>query len=162
MNSRPQRRKITQSLISGPAQGSFIHVAHIGYDAERGFVSTGVDTSWRALLGYLEVHGVDEQMIQENMNFVEDFVRDAQKAPPAQQPKAKKAPKPPAPRRAEPPAPPRPRNAPSARPESSAPPPLPAVAPPPSRVPPTFAPPPPPPSAPFATSHDVSFHSSRQ
>lgn len=34
----------------------------MGYDAERGFVSTGVDPSWKVLLGDLEAHGVDEQM----------------------------------------------------------------------------------------------------
>ncbi|KZV71180.1 hypothetical protein PENSPDRAFT_578277, partial [Peniophora sp. CONT] len=104
--------KINKSLMSGPAQVSFLHVTHMGYAAERGSGPTGVDCSWKALLGDHEAHGVDEQRIQENMDYIKDFVRDAQKAP-----------KPPAPRRSELPAPPPPRNAPPARSESSAPPP---------------------------------------
>ncbi|KZV69115.1 hypothetical protein PENSPDRAFT_753663 [Peniophora sp. CONT] len=66
----PPEIKKGGKIISGLVQGSLIQLARIGYDAERGFVSTGVDPSWRVLPGDLEAHGV------------EDFVRDAQKAPP--------------------------------------------------------------------------------
>ncbi|KIM80148.1 hypothetical protein PILCRDRAFT_98005 [Piloderma croceum F 1598] len=89
--------KINKSMISGPASGSFRHVAHMGYDAEKGFTSTNVDPSWTAFLGQLESQGVDKNLINENMDFIKDFVRDAQKTTPAAK---KKPPPPPAPRRA--------------------------------------------------------------
>lgn len=44
---------INKSLISAPTAGSFVHVAHMGYDAEKGFTSSGVDPSWMAFLGDL-------------------------------------------------------------------------------------------------------------
>ncbi|KZV71176.1 hypothetical protein PENSPDRAFT_416380 [Peniophora sp. CONT] len=101
-------------------------------------------------------------MIQENVVFIEDWVRDAQKVPPSQQPKAKKAPKPPAP----PPS----RNATPAHPQSSTPPPPPApTAPLPSRAPPTSSAQPPPTSAPPSRTYtccdslrEASFRSSLQ
>ncbi|KAI0254505.1 hypothetical protein BJV78DRAFT_1113135, partial [Lactifluus subvellereus] len=91
---------IDKSLISAPKTGSFVHVAHMGYDAEKGFTSSGVDPSWLALLDGLQAHGLDEAVIAENMDFIKSFVRDAQKSGAATNggPK-KKPPPPPAPRR---------------------------------------------------------------
>ncbi|KAI9441319.1 hypothetical protein H4582DRAFT_1810781 [Lactarius indigo] len=78
---------IDKSRISAPTVGSFVHVAHMGYDAEKGFTSSGVDPSWMAFLGDLRSHGIDEAVIAENMDFIKSFVRDAQKiAPPAPPP----------------------------------------------------------------------------
>ncbi|KAH7922551.1 WH1-domain-containing protein, partial [Leucogyrophana mollusca] len=92
--------KIDKSMISGPTSGSFVHVAHMGFDAEKGFTSTNVDPSWTAFLGQLESHGIDKGLIEGNMDFIKEFVRDAQKSPPSQPPAAKKKPPPPpAPRR---------------------------------------------------------------
>ena len=62
-------------MISGPTQGSFIHVAHMGYDADKGFTSTGVDPSWDALLKSLEAHGVDQSMIAGDMDFIKEIGR---------------------------------------------------------------------------------------
>src|SRR5436853_5914754 len=42
--------KIDKSMILGPKLGTFVHVAHMSYDADSGFTSTGVDPSWLALL----------------------------------------------------------------------------------------------------------------
>ena len=83
-------------MISGPASGSFIHVAHMGYDAEKGFTTKGVDPSWTAFLGQLEGSGVDRETIAREMDFIKDFVRNhpqqqAPAAPAAPQPKEKKA-----------------------------------------------------------------------
>ncbi|KZV69110.1 hypothetical protein PENSPDRAFT_753660 [Peniophora sp. CONT] len=64
--------------IAGSAEGSIVHLTH---GAERGFVFTG-----------------------ENTDRVKDLARDAQKAPPPQQPKAKKPPQSPPPKSAGPPA----------------------------------------------------------
>src|SRR5216683_1390844 len=70
---------IDKSRISAPKAGSFVHVAHMGFDAEKGFTSTGVDPSWIAFLGDLQSHGIDEAVIAENMDFIKSFVRGAQK-----------------------------------------------------------------------------------
>ncbi|KAH9923513.1 uncharacterized protein B0H18DRAFT_836207, partial [Fomitopsis serialis] len=91
--------KIDKSMISGPTAGSFKHVAHMGYDAEKGFTSTNVDPSWTSFLQQLESQGIAREMIDSNMDFIKDFVRDAQKAPPPAPSAKKKPPPPPAPRR---------------------------------------------------------------
>ncbi|TRM59012.1 hypothetical protein BD626DRAFT_409712 [Schizophyllum amplum] len=94
--------KIDKSMISGPASGSFIHVAHMGYDAEKGFTSKGVDPSWTTFLGQLEGSGVDRETIAREMDFIKDFVRkhpqQAQPAaaPPPQKERKSKPPPPPA------------------------------------------------------------------
>ena len=74
-----QNRK-AKSLISAPTAGSFVHVAHMGYDAEKEFTSSGVDPSWLAFLKDLQAHGVSEADIAQNMDFIKSFVRDAQKS----------------------------------------------------------------------------------
>ncbi|PBK89012.1 hypothetical protein ARMGADRAFT_1084113 [Armillaria gallica] len=85
--------KIDKSMISGATSGSFIHVAHMGYDSESGFTSRGVDPSWTAFLGQLENSGIDKEMIAKEMDFIKDFVR----SHPQQQPAAAKEPKKPRP-----------------------------------------------------------------
>jgi len=83
--SGPQNERATRggmidkSLISAPTPGSFVHVAHVGYEVEKGFTSSGVDPSWLAFLGDLQKHGISEDVIEENMDFIQSFVRDAQK-----------------------------------------------------------------------------------
>ncbi|KAI0001133.1 hypothetical protein BJV77DRAFT_1178569 [Russula vinacea] len=93
---------IDKSLISAPTAGSFVHVAHMGYDSEKGFTSSGVDPSWMAFLDDLQRHGVDDALIAENMDFIKSFVRGAQESGAVTNggPKKKKPP-PPAPRRAQ-------------------------------------------------------------
>ena len=71
---------IDKSLISAPTPGSFVHVAHVGYEVEKGFTTSGVDPSWLAFLGDLQKHGISEDVIEENMDFIKRFVRDAQKS----------------------------------------------------------------------------------
>ncbi|KAK0235173.1 hypothetical protein EDD85DRAFT_68771 [Armillaria nabsnona] len=80
-------------MVSGPTSGSFVHVAHMGYDSESGFTSKGVDPSWTAFLGQLENSGIDKEMIAKEMDFIKDFVR----SHPQQQPAAAKEPKKPRP-----------------------------------------------------------------
>ncbi|KIY61429.1 PH domain-like protein, partial [Cylindrobasidium torrendii FP15055 ss-10] len=100
--------KIDKSLISGPKTGSFVHVAHMGYDADTGFTSKGVDPSWTAFLSSLEGQGIDKEVIAQEMDFIKDFVR--QHPEPAKKAKPSKPPPPPSRKAAEPPAPPPPRN----------------------------------------------------
>lgn len=66
--------KIDKSLISGPSTGSFKHVAHMGFDSEKGFSSSGVDPSWQVLLEQLSRQGISPRQIQKNQKFIEDFV----------------------------------------------------------------------------------------
>ncbi|KAF8154607.1 hypothetical protein B0H34DRAFT_772279 [Crassisporium funariophilum] len=87
--------KIDKSMISGPKTGSFRHVAHMGYDAESGFSSKGVDPSWTALLDDLEGSGVGKDDIARNMEFIKTFVREYTEETVA--PKKPKKPKPPPP-----------------------------------------------------------------
>ncbi|KAI0761866.1 hypothetical protein BC629DRAFT_987277 [Irpex lacteus] len=135
--------KIDKSLISGPT--GFKHVAHMGYDADKGFTSTNVDPSWEALLTSLESMGIDKETAANNMDFIKGFVRDAQaNGVPAAAGGGKKKvpPPPPAPRRGH-----GQQDSYSAAPPSPAPPPPPA---PPSRAPPRSSAPSPPPAPPPA------------
>ncbi|KAJ7802450.1 hypothetical protein B0H14DRAFT_3113632 [Mycena olivaceomarginata] len=63
---KASKGKIDKSMISGPASGSFVHVAHMGYDEDQGFTSTGVDPSWTAFLGQLENSGIDKNVIAQD------------------------------------------------------------------------------------------------
>ncbi|KAF7324836.1 hypothetical protein MKEN_00525500 [Mycena kentingensis (nom. inval.)] len=154
--------KIDKSMISAPTTGSFKHVAHMGYDEQQGFTSSGVDPSWTAFLGQLENSGVDKKIIDKEIEFIKDFVRQhPQQAAPVKEPKKPKPPPPPSRRThvqndsvssatgvSAPPPPPPPRGSRA----SQAPPPPPVRAPttpmappPPARpTPPTSAAPPPP------------------
>ncbi|TFK37095.1 hypothetical protein BDQ12DRAFT_576978, partial [Crucibulum laeve] len=90
--------RIDKSMISGPKSGSFVHIAHMGYDSEQGFTSKGVDPSWTAFLGNLESSGVDKEIIAKEMEFIKNYVRDAEKNQPQKDAKKAKPPPPPAPR----------------------------------------------------------------
>ena len=90
--------KIDKTLISGPVSptllhnryegadrgflfsgvqsiGTFKHVAHMGYDSEKGFSSTGVDPSWQKLLEQLAAKGVSAKDIRKNEQFIKDYVQ---------------------------------------------------------------------------------------
>lgn len=67
--------KIDKSMISGPKTDSFKHVAHMGYDSNKGFSSVGVDSSWQTLLEQLSAKGVSAKDIQENEAFIKDYVQ---------------------------------------------------------------------------------------
>ncbi|KAJ7083738.1 hypothetical protein B0H15DRAFT_753990, partial [Mycena belliarum] len=87
--------KIDKSMISGPASGSFVHVAHMGYDEDQGFTSKGVDPSWTAFLGQLENSGIDKKIIAQEIDFIKDFVRKHPQQAPQKEPKKPKPPPPP-------------------------------------------------------------------
>ncbi|KAJ3920123.1 hypothetical protein F5877DRAFT_38778 [Lentinula edodes] len=63
--------KIDKSLISAPTQ--FKHVAHMGYDADKGFTSRNVDPSWTTIVGNLEEEGIDKKIIEREVEFIRDF-----------------------------------------------------------------------------------------
>ncbi|KAG1764267.1 hypothetical protein EV702DRAFT_923998, partial [Suillus placidus] len=71
--------RIDKSMISGPTTGSFVHVAHMGVDTEKGFTSSNIDPSWISILNELEGSGVSREVIDKDMDFIKGFIRDAQK-----------------------------------------------------------------------------------
>ena len=75
--SGKSKTKIDKSRISAPQKGSFVHVAHMGYNAKKGFTSTGLDSSWLNLITQLNDVGVDESILQDrdNQKFIRDFVQ---------------------------------------------------------------------------------------
>ena len=121
LGEQNRKDKYFKSLISAPTPGGFVSVTHMGYDAEKGSTSSGVDPSWLAFLRDLQAHGVDEAVIAQNMDFIKSFVREAQKSEPSSRVKP-------------PPPPPSPR-APSSRRALHVPPPPPSRGTPPSRPP---------------------------
>jgi Wiskott-Aldrich syndrome protein len=72
--TKSKKGKIDKSLISAPS--GFHHVAHMGYDAEGGFTSTGLDPSWQALLENLGQYGVSKNDLQGNEDFIRGFVEE--------------------------------------------------------------------------------------
>ena len=70
------KTKVDKSKISAPQKGSFVHVAHMGYNAKKGFTCTGLDSSWLKLVTQLSGVGVDESILQDkdSQKFMMDFV----------------------------------------------------------------------------------------
>ena len=66
------------SLISGPKEGSFRHISHMGYGAERWSIPGSIGPSWLALKEQLERRGNDRSLFVENIDSSKGFVRDAQ------------------------------------------------------------------------------------
>ncbi|KAK9895346.1 hypothetical protein P389DRAFT_197405 [Cystobasidium minutum MCA 4210] len=66
----------SKALISAPT--SFKHIAHMGFDSEKGFTAENVDPSWERLLTQLQGMGISKSQIEENKDFIKDFVRDAE------------------------------------------------------------------------------------
>ncbi|KAL0249713.1 hypothetical protein I308_103014 [Cryptococcus tetragattii IND107] len=150
--TKKRKWKIDKSMISGPSVGSFKHVAHMGFDSETGFSSTGVDPSWQKLLEQLTQKGFSEKDIKKNEKFIKEFVdqsggiEKATASPPAAAPKKpSRPPAPPTSRRK--PAPPPPASR-SARSSSIVQPPTPSTPSTPPAPPAPSAPPPPPPPPP--------------
>ncbi|TXT13108.1 hypothetical protein VHUM_01509 [Vanrija humicola] len=156
--------RIDKALISGPKDGSFKHVAHMGYDAEKGFSSSGVDPSWQVLLEQLSMKGISKKDIENNEEFIRDYVAqqggidaviaqnkaEAEAAAAANKQPARQPPPPPTTRRKQPPAPPASRRTayeqPASAPSPPPPPPAPARNTPPPPAPPARNQPPPPPA----------------
>ncbi|GAA5939254.1 Wiskott-Aldrich syndrome protein [Sporobolomyces koalae] len=165
--SKKKKGGIDKSMIGAPT--GFNHVAHMGFDSEKGFTSNNIDPSWERLLSQLESQGISRTQILKNETFIRNYVEgsggpNAAPPPPAETTgpafaprtvtpgRAPAPPPPPSSKRVPPPAPP--SRAPGGHAVKRKPPPAPAsrnsVAPPPppparGNVPP---PPPPPPAPP--------------
>lgn len=76
--SRAAPRKLAPGMIGAPNPGSFVHVAHVGLDAQgRVESSPGVDPGWTLLLEDLQGFGVTEKMVAKDFDFVEGFLAGA-------------------------------------------------------------------------------------
>ncbi|GAA93827.1 hypothetical protein E5Q_00473 [Mixia osmundae IAM 14324] len=154
-STKKRKGAIDKSMIGAPS--SFKHVAHMGFDSDKGFTSENVDPSWKTLLTQMESMGVSKADIKKNEKFIRDYV--AKAGGPEQAAAANRAstslPAPPPPptstssvarattsKRKQPPPPPASRKAAIPEPDVQAPPPPPL---PPSRASVAIPPPPPPP-----------------
>jgi len=75
------KTKLTNPWSQVLKSGSSKHIAHMGYEADTEWSSESVDSSWVALLKDLEGEGVSRQSIQQEIEYIKPFVRDAQDAP---------------------------------------------------------------------------------
>lgn len=74
-------RRVSVSAISAPAPASFVHVAHVGINA-KGTVETSrdIDPAWGVLIRDLQEYGVSQDVVAENLDFVEGFLAGAKTA----------------------------------------------------------------------------------
>ncbi|KAI8990722.1 hypothetical protein BD414DRAFT_535986 [Trametes punicea] len=74
----PTARRVSPSMISSPAPGTFMHVAHIGVDSNGCIKATpNVEPGWTMLLEELQGYGVTEKMVSQDLDFVEGFLAGA-------------------------------------------------------------------------------------
>ncbi|CAO3583555.1 unnamed protein product [Absidia cylindrospora] len=109
---KPTRGKLNKTQIGLPSE--FRHLGHIGYTPEKGFSVQNTDSEWNGLFDELQSLGISATEINENQDFIKDFVNQRggppiPPAPPARPSSAAKKSRPPPPppaRRAAPPPPP--------------------------------------------------------
>ncbi|OBZ66692.1 Wiskott-Aldrich syndrome 1 [Grifola frondosa] len=99
--SRPRKltfpsslKRISPSMISAPTPGTFVHLSHVGVN-EKGQIeaSPNVAPGWTVMLQELQGYGIDEKMVEDDLDFVEGFLAGA-KASLVQELKSTQVPKP--------------------------------------------------------------------
>ncbi|GAA6061457.1 hypothetical protein JCM10212_005660 [Sporobolomyces blumeae] len=70
--SKKKKGGIDKSMIGAPS--GFSHVAHMGFDSEKGFTSNNIDPSWERLLAQLENQGISRTQILKNETFIRNYV----------------------------------------------------------------------------------------
>ncbi|CEQ39365.1 SPOSA6832_00897 [Sporobolomyces salmonicolor] len=70
--SKKKKGGIDKSMIGAPKD--FSHVAHMGFDSEKGFTSSNIDPSWERLLTQLESQGISRTQILKNETFIRNYV----------------------------------------------------------------------------------------
>jgi hypothetical protein len=79
--SLTRKSPISTSMISAPVVESFIHEAHVGMSKEGVIeVSGNLDPSWTAIIGELQGYGINQRMVEENIDFIEGFMEGAKAA----------------------------------------------------------------------------------
>ncbi|KAI8818914.1 uncharacterized protein EV422DRAFT_535891 [Fimicolochytrium jonesii] len=157
--SATKKGGVDKSMISGPVEGSFEHVTHVGYSKDAGFTAMNIPMEWKAIFAKAGINEEDlndqskKKAIKKFMKQNEALVHPAPApevpaAPPAIQAATgdrKKAPPPPPPIRRQPPPPaPNQRSSPTTAPPPPPPPRFGGAPEPPIRQPPTSTAPPPP------------------
>jgi len=75
----PRRpRRVNTSTISAPVPASFVHIAHVGINAE-GIIETSkdIDPAWQILVQDLQAYGISRDIVANNVEFVEGFLAGA-------------------------------------------------------------------------------------
>lgn len=68
-------------MISAPAPASFVHVAHIGINADGNIeASEDMDPAWAMMVQDLQGYGISHDILAENLDFVEGFLKGAKLA----------------------------------------------------------------------------------
>ncbi|KAH9936712.1 hypothetical protein B0H21DRAFT_698985 [Amylocystis lapponica] len=67
-------KRLSPSMISSPAAGTFVHVSHVGFN-DQGHIelSDNVEPGWTMMLTELHGHGVTEKVVKNDIDFVEGF-----------------------------------------------------------------------------------------
>lgn len=75
--------RLNPAIISAPEPSSFVHVAHVGINAD-GIVETSkdIDPSWAVLIKDLHGYGISQDLVVENLDFIEGFFAGAKRAKP--------------------------------------------------------------------------------
>ncbi|KAI0080407.1 hypothetical protein K474DRAFT_1589753 [Panus rudis PR-1116 ss-1] len=68
-------KRFIPSQISSPAPGTFVHLSHVGFN-EKGRIEVSddsIEAGWTMMLEELQGHGVSEDIIEDDHDFVEGF-----------------------------------------------------------------------------------------
>lgn len=61
-------------MVSSPAPGTFVHVAHVGFDSDgRVETSHNISSDWKTLVEKLKGYGVSSQIAENDHDFVPGF-----------------------------------------------------------------------------------------
>lgn len=62
-------------MVSGPAPGSFVHVAHVGFDANGRLQSSeDLNSEWTLILREMQGYGLPKSLVEDERDFVEGFL----------------------------------------------------------------------------------------
>ncbi|KAI8370779.1 hypothetical protein EDC96DRAFT_92811 [Choanephora cucurbitarum] len=110
-SNKKQKGKLDKSQIGLPSE--FRHLGHIGYTPDKGFSVQNSSPEWNGLFDQLKDLGISPEEIQQNEDFIKDFVNErGGPPPPPRRPTSTVAPGSPARTNRAPPPPPSRRQAP--------------------------------------------------
>ncbi len=79
-------KRLSTAMISPPSPGTFVHVAHVGFDAEgRVETSDDIDPGWTMMLEELRVYGINKSSIDGSRDFIEGFLAGAKASTPTKE-----------------------------------------------------------------------------
>ncbi|PSR71552.1 hypothetical protein PHLCEN_2v12561 [Hermanssonia centrifuga] len=79
-------KRLSTAMISSPSPGTFVHVAHVGFDAEgRVETSDDIDPGWTMMLEELRGYGINKSSIDGSRDFIEGFLAGAKASTPTKE-----------------------------------------------------------------------------